>query len=181
MTSSELNLLKYPIGKFVKPEPISESQILEWIKTIEELPKHLSELTKNLSIEQLNFLYRPEGWSIKQVVHHLADSHINSLIRFKLTLTEDDPTIKPYHEDRWATLADGMDDNIIDSLTLLKSLHNKWTKLLLSLTPEDLKRVYIHPEHDKQFSLQVAIGLYAWHSNHHLAHIEQGLKYNGKF
>ena len=82
MTSSELNLLKYPIGKFVKPEPISESQILEWIKTIEELPKHLSELTKDLSIEQLNFLYRPEGWAIKQVLHHLADSHINSLIRF---------------------------------------------------------------------------------------------------
>lgn len=181
MTSSELNLLKYPIGKFVKPEPISESQILEWIKTIEELPKHLSELTKDLSIEQLNFLYRPEGWAIKQVLHHLADSHINSLIRFKLTLTEDNPTIKPYYEDRWAKLIDSNDNDLSNSLSLITGLHAKWVMLLRSLTKDDLKREFIHPEHGKRFSLEETIGLYAWHSKHHLKHIEQALKNQGKY
>lgn len=181
MTSSELNLLKYPIGKYVKPETISESVISDWIKTIEELPNQLSKLTKDLSIEQLHWPYRPDGWNIKQVVHHLADSHLNSFIRFKWTLTEDNPTIKPYYEDRWAKLIDGNDNDLSNSLLILKGLHAKWVMLLKSLTKDELKREFIHPEHGKRFSLEQTIGIYAWHSEHHLAHIEQALKHKGDF
>ena len=181
MTSQDQNHLKYPIGKFAKPEKISEPQIKEWIKTIEELPEQLTELTKDLTNEQLHLLYRPNGWSIKQVVHHLADSHMNSLIRFKLALTEDNPTIKPYHEDRWAKLIDGIDNDLSGSLSNIRGLHFKWVIVLRSLTKEELKREFIHPEHGKRFSLEETIGIYAWHSKHHLAHIEQALKFNGKF
>lgn len=181
MTSLELNRLRYPVGKFMRQEVFSESLINEWIKTIEELPKQLSDLTKNLTIEQLNLPYRPEGWTIKQVVHHLADSHLNSLIRFKLALTEETPTIKPYFEDRWAKLIDGNENDLSNSLSLLTSLHAKWVVLLKSLTKDDLNREFIHPEHGKRFSLKETIGIYAWHSKHHLAHIEQALEHQGKF
>jgi hypothetical protein len=181
MTSQNLENLKYPIGKFIKPESISESQILEWIDTIESLPVVLSKLTKDLSVEQLNWPYRPEGWNIKQVVHHLADSHMNSMIRFKWTLTEDTPTIKAYHEDRWAKLKDDNDNNLSHTQSLLKGLHAKLGILLRSLTKEDLKREFIHPEHVRHISLEETIGIYAWHSKHHVAHIEQALKYKRKF
>ncbi len=181
MNTQDLDHLKYPIGKFIKPNLISEALILEWIETIETLPKILSELTKDLSIEQLNWHYRPEGWTIKQVVHHLADSHMNSLIRFKWTLTEDTPTIKAYHEDRWATLKDNNDNNISHTLALLKGLHAKLGTLLRSLTKDDLKRVFIHPEYGRRISLEETIGIYAWHSKHHVAHIKQALKYTGRF
>jgi len=181
MNAESLYHLKYPIGKFTKPDQISESQILEWIVTIEGLPKTLTQLTKDLSVEQLNWPYRPGGWTIKQVVHHIADSHMNSIIRFKLALTEDTPTIKPYFEDRWATLKDNNDDQLSHSLSLLKGLHAKMGILLRSFTKDDLKREFIHPEHSKRFSLEETIGIYAWHSNHHLSHIEQALKYKGKF
>lgn len=163
MNSEELQKLKFPIGKFVKPDTISENQISEWIETIENLPKILTEITRDLSVEQLNWPYRPEGWAIKQVVHHLADSHINSIIRFKLTLTEEVPTIKPYYEDRWARLIDANEYDLENSLSLLKGLHGKWVSLLQSLTKDELKREYIHPEHGKRFNLEETIGIYAWH------------------
>lgn len=181
MSSQNLEQLKYPIGKFTKPKIISEPLILEWIETIEALPEILYKLTKNLTIEQLNWPYRPNGWNIKQVVHHLADSHMNSIIRFKLAMTEDSPTIKPYHEDRWATLIDGNDNDLSHTLLLLKGLHAKMGTLLRSLTKADLKREFIHPEHGRRFSLAETIGVYAWHSKHHVTHIEQALKYKGKF
>lgn len=181
MTTEELNNLKYPIGKLIKPENISETEIGEWIDTIEDLPKALTKLTKDLSIDQLNLPYRPEGWNIKQVVHHLADSHMNSVIRFKWALTEDNPTIKAYHEDQWAKLIDANDNDLSSSLYLLKGLHAKWGKLLRSLTMDDFKREFIHPEHGRRLSLEVTLAIYAWHSKHHLAHIEQALKHQGKF
>ncbi len=180
MTQQAIENLKYPIGKFI-PVTIDEKSISTWISDIRRFPESIDNLVRNLSTEELNLNYRPNGWTIKQVVHHCADSHMNAYIRFKLALTEDAPVIKPYLEDRWANLADGIDNNIFDSLSLLKSLHIKWAKLLQQLTPEDLKRVYIHPDHANPFSLALAISLYAWHCNHHLAHIEQGLKYKGKF
>jgi hypothetical protein len=181
MATDTLYQLKYPIGKFVKPDVISEAQILEWIGSIERLPKTLSELTKDLSVEQLNWPYRPEGWTIKQVVHHLADSHMNSIIRFKWALTEDTPTIKPYYEDRWAKLIDANDADLSSTLSLLNGLHAKLGKLLRSLSKTGLKREFIHPDHVKRLSLEETIGIYAWHSNHHLAHIKQALKYKGEF
>lgn len=181
MTAENLYHLKYPIGEFVKPTIITIVQINEWIETIEQLPIIITELTKDLTIEQLNWPYRPDGWTIKQVVHHLADSHINSIIRFKLALTEDTPTIKPYFEDRWANLIDANDNNLENTLSLLKGLHTKLGMLLRSLTKDDLKREFIHPEHGKQFSLEETIGVYAWHSKHHVAHINQALTHKGKF
>lgn len=181
MSTVNLETLKYPIGRFIKPDHISEAQIQEWIQTIEDLPDTLTSVVKGLYVEQLHWPYRPEGWNIKQVVHHLADSHINSIIRFKLAMTEDTPTIKPYHEDRWARLADDNDDDLSNTLSLLNGLHAKLGILLRSLTKEDLKREFIHPEYGKRYSLEETIGIYAWHSKHHVAHIKQALKRQGKF
>ena len=181
MDIQNLESLKYPIGKYSKLEDVSEAQIQEWIATIEGLPQILGNITKDLTIEQLSWPYRPGGWTIKQVVHHCADSHMNSMIRFKLTLTEDSPTIKPYYEDRWANLIDSNDDDLSHTLSLLKGLHAKWVLLLRSMTKDELEREFIHPEHGKHFSLEETIGLYAWHCKHHVAHIKQALKYKGNF
>ena len=137
-------------------------------------------LVKDLSPLELDYIYRPGGWTIKQVVHHCADSHMNSLIRFKLALTEDLPTIKPYFEERWAELAD-YHNPISDSLIILQGVHNRWVTLLKSLDQEQLKRDFIHPEHQKRFTLKETMALYAWHCQHHLAHIEQALEFKNVF
>ena len=181
MTDQELYYLKYPIGEFIKPENI-DSEILDtWINDLERFPETLVSLTKDLTIDQLLWSYRPGGWNIKQVVHHCADSHINSIIRFKLALTEDIPTIRTYHEDRWAKLIDCNDNNLDDTILLLKGLHAKLCNLLRSLTAEDLCKQFIHPDHVNRIRLDENIGIYAWHSNHHLAHIRQALKFKGQF
>ncbi|WP_353779802.1 YfiT family bacillithiol transferase [Winogradskyella sp. 3972H.M.0a.05] len=181
MTASELQQLKYPIGEFEKPEVISTTNIEKWISDIEQFPQRIKDTTAGLTTEQLNWKYRPDGWTIKQVVHHCADSHINSIIRFKLALTEDSPTIRPYFEDRWATLIDCNDDDLSDTLSLLTGLHAKLSKLLRNLSDTDLKREFIHPEYGKRYSLEETIGVYAWHSNHHLAHVKQALDHKGAF
>lgn len=153
------------------PSHVSTELKERWIETIDSFPFTLRALVQDLSSEEKKLTYRPEGWNIKQVVHHCADSHMNSLIRFKLTLTEDSPTIRPYYEDRWATLSDGQDDDLNDSLDLLTALHSKWVKLLSGLTDEDLYLTYVHPEHGQSFTLLEAIGTYAWHCDHHLGHV----------
>jgi len=181
MTDLEHEKLKYPIGEFVKPEVIDVPIINKWIVDIEIFPQSVKSITKDLSIEQLNWIYRPKGWSIKQLVHHCADSHMNSLIRFKLALTEDTPIIRPYFENKWAELPDSLDNDLSDSLALLKGLHRKWVKLLKSLNNENLNREFIHPQHGTHHSLRENIGIYAWHCNHHLAHIKQALKFEGPF
>jgi hypothetical protein len=181
MTTEELYKLRFPIGEFQKPSIISSEIINTWITAIERFPSEIEKATKNLSIEQLNWHYRPNGWNIKQVVHHCADSHMNSIIRFKLALTEDFPTIRPYYEDRWATLIDSNDDNIEHSLCLLKGLHAKLGQLLRHIPEEELSREFIHPEHGKRFRIDETIGTYAWHSNHHLAHIQQAITRKGQF
>lgn len=182
MTEEKLHSLKYPIGTFVKPEYVNNETLAQWISDIEHLPKNIEALTKDLTLEQLQWIYRPNGWNIKQVVHHCADSHINAFIRFKLALTEDSPTIKPYHEDLWANLIDANADDLTDTLFLLKGLHAKLTLLLRHIPKADLStKSYMHPQHGKRFTLDEAIGMYAWHSNHHLAHIKQALEYKGLF
>ncbi len=178
MTDIALYQLKFPIGEFKKPEVIDNSLVKQWIKEIQVFPDKIKTITDDLTPEQLNLHYRPNGWSINQVVHHCADSHMNSYIRFKLALTEDAPTIKPYFEERWAELDDANDNDISNSIALIISLHAKWVKLLKRLSPAELKREFIHPEHGKRFSLEETIGTYAWHGNHHLAHIELALKKN---
>jgi hypothetical protein len=136
-------------------------------------------LTSHLGKEELKWKCRPEGWTIKQVIHHCSDSHINSIIRFKLALTEDNPTIRPYREERWAELDDSINDDISISLSLIEVLHTKWAYLLRSLSEEQLNRTFNHPN-SGEFTLKQAIALYAWHSNHHLAHVKQALASDGK-
>lgn len=177
----DIEQLRFPIGEFQKPNLISKNDLDSWIATIEIFPKKIKTLTENLSIEQLNWVYRPNGWCIKQVVHHCADSHMNSFIRFKLALTEEVPTIKPYEEDKWAELTDGICDNISPSLQIIKGLHERWVLLLKSFGEEQLKRQFLHPANNKTSCLDEVIGIYAWHCEHHLAHIEQAILYKGVF
>ncbi|MBL87053.1 MAG: metal-dependent hydrolase [Winogradskyella sp.] len=180
MNEQELYKLRFPIGQFEKPKQITKDLINGWISTIENFPQNVENITKNLSEVELNYNYRPNGWTIKQVVHHCADSHINSIIRFKLALTEDTPTIRPYFEDRFAKLID-YSESLEASISILKGVHHKLGVLLKNLSEDDLKREFIHPEHGKRFSIAETIGLYTWHSNHHFAHIEQALEYKGAF
>ncbi|WP_269226813.1 YfiT family bacillithiol transferase [Flavobacterium eburneipallidum] len=176
-----LEKLKFPIGQFQKPETISQNDLDSWINDIESFPSRIKNLTSSLTVEELNWIYRPQGWNIKQVVHHCADSHINSLIRFKLALTEELPTIKPYEEQLWAELADGNSNDISPSLQLIEGLHKRWVLLLKSFSSTELKRLFIHPSNKKTSTLEETIGMYAWHGNHHLAHIEQALAHKGQF
>lgn len=177
----EAEALKYPIGKFEKPTNIGQELIAQWIGDIETFPKRLRALVEELSVEELNWKYRPDGWCIKQVVHHCSDSHLNSIIRFKWTLTEDTPTIKAYFEDRWAELPDSKDNDLALSLNLIDALHAKWVRILRSLTDEQLERTFFHPESQRHIGLKENIGIYAWHCNHHLAHIKQALAAKGKY
>ncbi len=181
MIDSQFEKLRYPIGKFTKPESIDARLLDKWISDIENLPYSIINLVSELSVEALKHPYRPDGWNIKQVVHHCADSHMNCLIRFKLALTENSPTIRPYFEDRWANLIDGNDDDLTDTLSLLKGLHSKLGKLFRHMTKDELSKEFIHPEHGRRFRLDEAIGIYAWHGNHHLAHIRQTLNYKDMF
>ncbi len=166
-----LEKLKYPIGKFSAPSVITNKEINEWISIIEKFPKNLENLVKNLSDQQLDTTYREGGWTLRQVIHHCADSHHNSYIRFKWTLTEDKPVIKAYDQDLWAKLSDGNTAPILLSLNYLKALHAKWGYLLRGLSNSDLQRSFIHPESGKEITLTRNIALYAWHCNHHFAHI----------
>jgi len=166
------------MGKFDCPNNISKSHIENWISILEHLPKRLENLVKALSDTQLDTVYRPGGWTIRQVVHHLSDSHHHSYTRFKWTLTEDKPVIKPYYEDRWAELVDSKSAPIEMSLNHLKAIHSKLVYLLKSLSDDDLNKCFIHPETNTEVPLKKNIGIYAWHSNHHYAHIENLLKRN---
>lgn len=181
INATELEKLKFPIGKFQKPDFISESDLKTWISEIENFPVKIKKLTSTLSSEELNWIYRPQGWSIKQVIHHCADSHMNSFIRFKLALTENIPTIKPYKEAFWAELVDGNSNNILPSLQIIEGVHTRWVLLLKSFGKEELKKQFTHPESNKTFCLDEIIGLYTWHCNHHLSHIEQALQHKGQF
>jgi uncharacterized damage-inducible protein DinB len=162
--------LQYPIGKF-RPQPEwAVAETADNIEAIAQLPTLLRQAVEGLTEEQLDTPYRPGGWTVRQVVHHLADSHINSYNRFRLALTEDRPTIKPYDEKRWAELPDAKSSPVEVSLVLLNALHQRWATLLRSLSPADLQRVFLHPESGEN-SLAKATALYAWHGRHHLAHI----------
>ncbi|WP_342566149.1 YfiT family bacillithiol transferase [Paenibacillus sp. FSL R7-0345] len=161
--------LRYPIGTFEFTGEITDSVTAEWIKEIEELPERLREAVKDLNDEQLDTPYRPGGWTVRQVIHHVADSHMNALIRFKLALTEDKPVIKPYEEAKWAELPDYALP-VEPSLLLIETLHKRWVTVLRELTPADLEKTFIHPE-SGTVSLGRNIGIYAWHGKHHLAHI----------
>jgi len=165
-----LEKLKYPIDRYQVEDNIDKSSIENWITEIESLPQRLSEAVKGLSEKQLQTPYRPDGWTVQQVVHHIADSHMNAYIRFKLALTENNPLIKPYDEKLWAELPDSNLTDINVSLELINALHKRWTTLLRQLDEKELNKEFLHPESGMK-KLKESISHYAWHGNHHLAHI----------
>ncbi|WP_346882135.1 YfiT family bacillithiol transferase [uncultured Algibacter sp.] len=175
---NNLEALKYPIGKFDWPNNISKEHIESWISILEHFPNRLENLVKDLSDIQLDTQYRPDGWTIRQVIHHISDSHHHSYTRFKWALTEDKPLIKAYFEDRWAKLND-YTAPIKMSLNHISAIHFKLVYLLKTLSEDDFNKCFIHPETNTEVMLSFNVGNYAWHSNHHYAHIENILKVKG--
>jgi hypothetical protein len=163
---------RYPIGKY-QPQPFSEQQLKEWLQDIQFLPAALENSILNMDEAQLNEPYREGGWKIRQLVHHVADSHMNAYIRFKLALTEDVPVIKPYNEKLWAELKDTENLPVNISLTLLHSLHKRWYEILANMQREEWERKVLHPEHNREMTLWYLLGMYSWHGRHHVAHIER--------
>jgi hypothetical protein len=161
---------QYPIGKY-EPLPFSEEQKQKWINDIEFLPQDIEYVVQGFSEKQFDTPYREGGWTVRQLIHHVADSHMNAYIRFKLGLTENNPTIKPYEEQIWATMIDTYEQPINVSLTLLHALHKRWVSILKNIKQADWERAVVHPEHGKQMTLWFLLGMYAWHSRHHLAHV----------
>ncbi len=163
--------LKYPISQY-KPQPFSEELRIQWLHDIQMLPQDLERVIENLDEVQINTPYRPDGWTVKQVVHHLCDSHMNAYIRFKLAILEDNPIIKPYNENDWAHTSDVDRVPVNVCTTLLHALHKKWYAFLKDLTQEQLERTLHHPEHQKDLTVWFLLGMYAWHGKHHVAHIQ---------
>jgi hypothetical protein len=161
--------LRYPVGPFKIEGEITSELINNWIAEIENAPRLLREAVKDLQDHQLDTPYRPGGWTVRQVVHHLPDSHLNSYIRLKLALTEDKPVIKPYQEDKWAELPDSKLPVEV-SLQLMEAIHSRWVSILITLSPSELEKTFFHPESGEN-SIASMIALYAWHSRHHIAHI----------
>ena len=162
--------LRYPIGRFAPPPAYSSELRIGFIDQIAALPEQLRAAVKSLNASQLQTPYREGGWTVTQVVHHLPDSHVNAYVRFRLAVTEESPTIKPYDEGRWAELADATSPDIAASLNLVEALHQRWTVLLKSLNAEDFSRTFIHPQQGAVL-LDRQLALYAWHGRHHVAHI----------
>lgn len=165
---------RYPIGEFECSDNITPEEVADWIDEIRVLPSRLVEIVSNLTDKELDKPYRVNGWTIRQVVHHIADSHMNAFIRFKLALTEDNPTIKPYDQEEWAKSAE-YKLPIEASLKIIESLHDRWSFLLQSLSEAQLKRTFHHPD-SGLVPVERNIGIYAWHGNHHLAHIKIALE-----
>ncbi len=169
--------LRYPIGEFDPKIEVTAELRKELIQTIKDLPAKIAAAVEDLNDEQLETCYRPEGWTVRQTVHHVADSHINSLCRFKLAMTEENPTIRPYFEDRWAELADSRLP-IDVSLKIIEGIHLRWATLLDSLTDEDFQRKLRHPD-SGEWTVEKFLALYAWHCRHHTAHITKLRERNG--
>jgi hypothetical protein len=162
--------IQYPIGQYV-PQEYSEEKKEEWLADIKFLPQLLENAVSNLDEHQLQTPYRPGGWTLHQVVHHIADSHMNAYCRFKLGYTENNPAIKPYEEKLWASTADVQNLPVNISITLLFSLHQRLYEFLKHFSTTDWQKTVVHPEHQKQMSLWFLLGMYSWHGRHHLAHI----------
>ena len=178
MSADQMIDQRYPIGKFVYEKNVDNSRREIFISDIEFTPIKLKEAIDGLSEKQLDTQYREGGWTVRQVVHHLPDSHINAFVRFKLALTEDNPTVKTYNEKKWAELKDYSQTPIDVSLNLLNAIHKRWIILIKSMEQEDFKRTYYHPDSGK-VELDWVLAQYAWHGKHHVAHITSLRKRNG--
>jgi hypothetical protein len=163
--------LRFPIGPFEAPEEFSDIVIQHCISKIAALPQQLSETVADMTEAQLDTPYRPGGWTARQVIHHIADSHINSYTRFKLALTEDQPIIRPYDEVSWAELPDGKSAPIEISMDLIRSLHRRWVLVLQQMQHDQWQRTFLHPSNMRLWTLEYAVAMYAWHGEHHLAHV----------
>lgn len=162
---------RYPVGRFRLEGEITRERRAGWIAEVEALPSRFRDAVSGLTDEQLDTPYRPEGWTVRQLLHHVPDSHLHAYIRFKLALTEEEPTIKPYDEAAWAELPDTRTTPPDVSLALLRSLHQRWGALMRAMSDADFARTFVHPEHGRVFKLDDILPLYAWHGNHHVAHI----------
>ncbi len=174
-----LEYLKYPIGKYIAPTNYDAAAAQQAIEYLEAFPALLRAAVNNFTPEQLATPYRESGWTVKQLLHHIPDSHMNAYIRFKLGLTEDNPIIKPYLEAAWANLPDSKTTDVSVSLTLTDAIHHRFTNLLKGMSETDFKRTVVHPQYQKTFTLWEYLALYHWHSKHHLAHITELSKRNG--
>ncbi len=170
--------LRYPIGLFEHDGPVADDDLDLWIGQIQALPEQMLKAVNVLSDDQLNTAYRPGGWTLRQVVHHVGDSHLHSYVRFKWALTEEEPLIKVYDEQRWAELADYGDTPVQTSLKFLAALHERWVVLLRALSPDQLSRRFVHPVSGPT-ELRWNVGSYTWHGRHHLAHITSTIERNG--
>lgn len=162
---------RYPIGEYKSPENISDVEVDEHLRVLKNFPSEVKELVEDWNDEQLDTQYREEGWSARQLINHLADSHMHSYLRFKLALTEDNPTIKTYNEATWAELQDSFAIEIKPALQILKGLHKRWVYEIKSLTNKELERTFFHPEQNRSISLRESLAYYAWHCEHHLAQL----------
>ncbi len=167
--------LQYPKGKFILPSSFNDTDLEQFIITISTFSQKLSDLTATASDALLDTNYRPEGWTIRQVVHHCADSHMNAFIRFKLALTEENPNIKAYEEQLWAAMND-YKMPVESSLSIIKALHQRWVVVLKNMTEADFNKTYFHPQQNRQSTLWNVLALYAWHCEHHLGHVKLVIK-----
>ena len=179
MENIEIKKLQYPIGHFIYPDQVTQGIVSNWIQVLEELPTTLENLVMHLSEGQLDTPYRPGGWTVRQLVHHIADSHHHSYTRFKWALTENEPLIKAYEEKKWSSLFDAKTAPIELSLSYLKALHAKMVYLLRGLSSEYLDKYYVHPDGNFKVTIKENIGKYAWHGQHHCAHIQGLLRRKG--
>jgi len=163
--------LRYPIGRLELPTRFDAASAAAWCREITEHPAHLRAAVAGLTDVQLDTPYRDGGWTVRQLAHHVVDSHFNAYCRIKLALTEDNPTIKPYDEARWAELVDSTTLPVEPSLVMLESLHLRWVTILDALGPAELQRTFVHPEHKQPMAIYMAMAMYAWHGKHHTAHI----------
>lgn len=163
--------LRYPVGRFQLEGEITPAVRNEWIQTLAQAPANLRVAVAGLADEQLDTSYREGGWTVRQVVHHLADSHMHSYTRFRFALTEENPAIKPYDENAWADLSDAKSGPLEPSLQILEGVHARWVALARSLTEAEFARTFHHPASKREMRADVTLGLYAWHCRHHIAHI----------
>ena len=172
MAEQDIDHLKYPTGRFTAPEEITLEHVQEWIDTIETFPERLTKALDGVTEEQLEKSYRPGAWTVRQLVHHLADSHVHSYIRFKWAMSEDNPTIKGYDENVWSAMLDAREAPIDVSLAMITGVHARWVAFIRTLSLEDLSRTFFHPQYNRTVPLDRNLALYAWHGEHHLGHIE---------
>ena len=171
--SIEIEELKYPVGRYQKPATYEQQDIKEWMSVLAALPSWMDACIENLDQYQLATAYREGGWTVQQVVHHVADSHMNAYIRLKLALTEENPVIKPYAEQLWAELADNKFVPVNVSVTMLQTIHRRMLAVLEHMQPHEWERCYFHPEHQRNVPIWEMVAMYAWHSTHHTEHIRR--------